>query len=39
MEKVTGFGNDFARNCITFCAGNSSSTHGDNRKNNLFMLG
>ena len=29
------FGNDFARNAVIFGTDNSSSSHTDNRKNNL----
>ena len=32
------FGNDFAKNVIIFDADNSSSSHANNCKNNLFML-
>ena len=32
------FGNDFARNVITFGVNNSSSSHGDNHKNNFLVL-
>ena len=32
------FDNDFARNVITFGGDNSSSSHADNWKNNLFVL-
>ena len=30
-----GFGNEFARNAVIFGVENSSSSHRDNRKNNL----
>ena len=33
------FDNDNARNVIIFGVDNSSSSHGDNRKNNFLMLG
>ena len=33
------FDNDFARNVITFCDDNSSSSHSDNPKNNFLILG
>ena len=33
------FGNDFAGNVIIFSAGNSSSSHTDNHKNNFLILG
>ena len=33
------FGNDFARNLVTFGIDNSSSCHADNQKNNFSVLG
>ena len=33
------FGNDYARNVITFGVDNSSSSHADNLKNNFLILG
>ena len=33
------FGNNFARNVIIFSVDNSSSSHTDNRKNDVLVLG
>ena len=33
------FGNDFARNVVIFIVDNSSSSHADNSKNTLLVLG
>ena len=33
------FGNDFARNAISFGVDNSSSPHADNRKKTFLVLG
>ena len=33
------FGNGFSRNCIIFGADVSSSSHANNRKNNILVLG
>ena len=33
------FGDDFARNTVTFCFDNSLSPHADNHKNNFLILG
>ena len=38
-EGARSFGNDFARDVVTFDVVNSSSSHTDNRKNNLLILG
>ena len=33
------FGNDLVKNVVIFCVDNSSSSHADNCKNNLLVLG
>ena len=38
-EVSCSFDNDFARNAIIFGVDNSSSSHSDNRKNNILILG
>ena len=40
MEKLNPFAsNNFARKVIVFGVDNSSSSHGDNQKNNFFNSG
>ena len=38
-ESSWSFGNEFARNAIIFAVDNSSSSHTDNWKNNILVLG
>ena len=38
-EGSWSFGNDFARNVLIFGIDNNSSSHTDNQKNNLLVLG
>ena len=38
-KSLWSFGNDFARNTVIFVVDNSTSSHADNRKNKLLVLG
>ena len=38
-KNAWSFGNDFDRNAVIFGIDNSPSSHSDNRKNNVFILG
>ena len=36
---ICSYGNDFARNVVIFGVDNTSSSHTDYKKNNIFLLG
>ena len=39
VKKIQSFDNDTARDVVIFAVDNSSSSHSDNHKNNILVLG